>query len=115
MSDRERKTLEGVSAFLRDVDPERFTRAIEAVALAESVEAPPSTPMPGTFGPGGFGFGGGGRWLHMRMQGPDFLSIAQSRARERLGEDLEAMASANPVEEREDKRFALLEVGESEP
>lgn len=113
--DRTRKTLEGVGAFLRNADPERFMRAMEAVAHAETVEAPPSASMPG-----GSPFLGGGRWLRMRMNGPDFSALSAERARARVApiEPVAPVAPVAPVEAEEpveDKRFALLEVGERDP
>lgn len=110
--DRTRKTLEGVSAFLRGVDAERFTRAVEAVSRAVEAEAPLSAAMDGAtpF------LGGGGRWLHMRMTGPDFSSLANARAHAAATLEPAALEPATTrAEPEEDKRFALIEVGERDP
>lgn len=77
-------------------------------------ELPSSVGVPSSFG------APGGRWLHIRFEGPDFSYLNQQVANDRrqvLREDAEAVrasaARAEAAEEpKEEKRFALLEIDE---
>lgn len=111
-----------VTAALRQVvgtlPPDRLQRALGAILSATEVDAPASGMPGGAFDPAR----DGGRWLHLRVDGPDHTHLNHQALRDHaraVAADHQALrdhaARAQAAEApQEERRFALLEVNDSD-
>lgn len=115
-SDQQRIREDALRA-LRDCDPSAVRRAFEAILAADDVDLSDAVGMPGG-GPIGMP---GGQYLRMRVAGPDYSHVVLHRPRDAqpaqhgvAAADVAAVEAAQPTQPAgdEERRFALLEVGD---